>query len=54
MDWFLHDWDRHHEIVNELRYSFTPGKTIEKKYREKINSDIVNREKLFDRSADHK
>ena len=33
---------------------FHSPKSVEKKYREKINIGIINREKLFDRSANHK
>ena len=32
---------------------FHRAKSIAKKYREKINIDTINQEKLFDRSADH-
>ena len=34
--------------------TFAPGKIYLKKYWEKINIDIIDWEKLFDRSADHK
>ena len=34
--------------------TFPLGKIYWQKYWEKINIDIVNQEKLFDRSADHK
>ena len=47
--------------VSESRYKqcgvtphFHTGKIYWKKYRQKINLDMINSEKLFDRSADHK
>ena len=37
-----------------LPHTFPPGKIYRKEYREKINIDTINWEKVFDRSADHK
>ena len=43
-----------HDISNVGKlHTFPPGKSIEK-YREKINNDITNCEKVFDKSADLK
>ena len=33
---------------------FHGANSIEKRYWEKINIDVINWEKIFDRSADHK
>ena len=47
--------------VNESQYKqcgvtphFSTGQNVFKKYWEKMSIDIINSEKLFDRSSDHK
>ena len=39
---------------NQLRKTFFNEQNLLKKYREKTNIDTINKEKLFDRSAEHK
>ena len=41
-------------MTNNIRNVGSPGKIYWKKYREKINTDTINWQKLFGRSADHK
>ena len=39
---------------SEVTHTFPPSKIFWKKHWEKINIDVINWGKLFDRSVDHK